>query len=151
IEPHTELENAVRAVKDKPTILSLTHDIADAHPVVRNVGGRYVGSFLHMFGFIFIDPVDFPLILQDDYGDLPAAKREYFERERENALYQVHIAARDIRERRPDIILMSRVEEWKQFLMMQPDMKQALADYEYVSTADNVEVWKRKEKTVPLP
>jgi hypothetical protein len=145
IDSRVHLESAVRAVKEKPTLLQITHSIFDSHPMIRNIGGRYVGSFMHMFGFTHIDNADIPLILKDSFEDLPPEKRAYFERERENSLYQLRIAAKDIRERKPDIILTHGGGIWQQFVMAQPDMKQALSDYEYVRTVNKVEIWRRKE------
>ncbi|MDR1828097.1 MAG: hypothetical protein LBR29_07185 [Methylobacteriaceae bacterium] len=141
-----QLEEAVRSVMEKPTLLQLGQDVTEAQPMIRNIGGRYVGSFSHFVSFWYVLPEDVPAVLKGDFKDMPEEKRRYFEQEAVNSRFLFKIAERDIRERRPDIILIPAWEGWKHFLFAQENLKNALEDYVHAKTSGKPPIRRCRKK-----
>lgn len=141
----TEVEKAVSQFVQHPTMLSLSPSLSDGHPLVRNLKGRWVGTYPSIWGAIHIHPDEFPLILNENFDDLPLDKRELFMNRKKVSLEQLATVADDIKERKPDIVIMHQNEVWKSFVLAQPDIQNALKDYELVARPGVLEIWKRKE------
>ena len=146
VPSNRDVERAVLDIAKKPKILSLTRDIAEGHPLVRDVNGLWVGSFPSLWAYAFVlQDSELPLILIDNYKDLPIKQKQLFETRRRTAIRQLKIAAKDIEERKPDIVILSQNNIWKQFIFSDPDMVHAMDDYEHAANVDLIELWKRKE------
>ena len=140
-----DAEQAVMKIKKHPKILSMTRDIAQGHPLARNVKGEWVGSYPDLWGFRFVlQDTELLLILRDNYDDLPPQQRRLFELRKRVSQNQLKVMARDISERKPDIIILAKNEIWNQFVFSDPDIEAAMKNYEHATDVDFIELWKRK-------
>lgn len=127
-----------------PTMLSLNRDLGEGHPLVRDIKGKWVGSYPSIWGYVNVLQEDLPLIKRDTFDDLPPKIRDRYTLMREASVEQLITTAKDIRERKPDIILLSKNHYWREFVLSQKDIQDALKDYEPAAEIGVTEIWKRK-------
>jgi hypothetical protein len=126
ILPDPVLQAAVeRVAPPSPRILSLSPQLTTGFPVTRNVGGTWVGSSPGLFtaaGSRFVGLND-PLALKGYREDL-----ESF--------------ARDVRRGSPDIVLVDKAA--KPWLLKEPVIVRAMADYRPALATEQTEIWVRR-------
>ena len=122
----------VQAVEDlgpHPKVLSLASDIAVGHPLVRQVGGRWVGTLMSSWIDLYIDRMHPGIGRAGPLGP--------------DLAFEEHVMASDIRDRRPDAVLAS-APGWTAWIGSEPLVHEALADYRLTGTFGSVMLWTRR-------
>jgi len=126
ILPQPGLAEAIRRVAPaRPSIITLGCQLVTAHPAVRHVNGRWVGSRAALFtaaGARFV-------------GLAKPGIRHWYDED-------LALFAADVRRSRPDIVLVETVE--KAGLLKQPVIRAVMRDYVPVARAADIEVWRRR-------
>ncbi len=123
------LVQAVENLGPHPKILSLASDIAVGHPLVRQVGGRWVGTLMSSWIDLYIDH------MHPGVGRAgPLAPDLAFEE---------RVMAADIRDKRPDAVL-AFAPGWTAWIANEPQVHDALADYRLTGTFGSVMLWTRR-------
>jgi hypothetical protein len=114
------LIDPIRALKARPSLLTITSDIAVGHPLVRELEGKWVSrtSALWITAGAYRRLVDEKLD-----PDQKAALKRFADRERD-------ILVEDITRNRPDIIVVEKgVFDWEAWARADPLLAAALASY----------------------
>ena len=123
------LVQAVEALGPHPKILSLASDVAVGHPLVRRVGGRWVGTLMSSWIDLYVDHIDPGAGRAGPLGvDLA---------------FEDRVMASDIRDRRPDAVLAS-APGWTAWIGSEPRVHDALADYRLIGNFGSVMLWTRR-------
>ena len=123
------LVQAVENLGPHPTILSLASDIAVGHPLVRRVGGRWVGTLMSSWIDFYVDRIDPGGGRAGPLGP--------------DLAFEDRVMASDIEFRRPDAVLASG-PGWTEWIGGEPLVRQALADYRLAGTFGSVMLWTRR-------
>ncbi len=123
------LVQAVETLGPQPKILSLDSDIAVGHPLVRRVGGRWVGTLMSSWIDLYVDCIDPGVGRKGPLGP--------------DLVFEDHVMASDIRDRRPDAVLAS-APGWSEWIGSAPEVHDALADYRLNGTFGSVMLWTRR-------
>ena len=127
-----EAPGLVRAVENlgpRPKILSLASDIAVGHPLVRRVGGRWVGTLMSSWIDFYVDRIDPTGGRAGPLGP--------------DLAFEDRVMASDIKNRRPDAVLASW-PGWTDWIGNDPLVRDALADYRLTGTFGSVMLWTRR-------
>jgi hypothetical protein len=126
----------VERLKSHPSMLAITSEIALGHPLVREVGGVWVGrvcsnwianGVLLRRRFQALDPATSALL--DKYEALDRS-----------------MLAEDIGRARPDIILVDRVHfDWQAWARLDPALRERLQDYREADTLHGVAILQRRD------
>lgn len=132
ILPPPGLVEALRQVAPpNPTMITLGTELTTAHPAVRNVDGRWVGSRASLFtvaGVQYRRP-----------APLPPAERAQLERwYRED----IRSFADDVAAGRPDVVLVEASE--KRWIAREPVLVTAMRPYRFAVRAGTIEIWLRR-------
>jgi hypothetical protein len=126
IRPDPAVAAMIRAVAPPaPSVIALSPQLTTGHPVVRNIGGRWVGSRAGLFtaaGARLVGLGD-PLTLQ--------AYRE-----------DIKSFTTDVQRHEPDVVLVHRPT--KSWLMQEPAIGEAMSAYRFEAGAGDTEVWLRR-------
>jgi hypothetical protein len=126
IWPDPAVASAIeRVAPASPTIIALSPQLTTGHPVTRNVDGRWAGSRAGLFTAAGASYVG----LND-----PVAKAAYDE--------DIQSFATDVQLHSPDIVLVHHAS--KRWLMGDPTIERAMADYRPAADTDETEVWVRR-------
>ncbi len=123
------LVQAVETLGPHPKILSLASDIAVGHPLVRRVGGRWVGTLMASWIDLYIDHIAPGVGRAGPLGP--------------DLAFEDRVMASDIRDRRPDAVLAS-APGWTAWIGSEPQVHDALADYRLTGTFGSVMLWTRR-------
>ena len=123
------LLQAVENLGPHPTILSLASDVAVGHPLVRRVGGRWVGTLMSSWIDFYVDRID------PGGGRAGPLGRDL--------AFEDRVMASDIKNRRPDAVLAS-VPGWGEWIGGEPLVHDALADYRLTGTFGSVMLWTKR-------
>ena len=118
----------------KPKILVICGDIALGHPLVREVGGEWVGRLSSQWISINAS------VMLADGRPLSQEERE---RLQSYIAYDRATLMQDIVERKPDLVLIEEVW-WKSTAAKKPDIVAVLSDYEAAGTVDEIVILRRK-------
>jgi hypothetical protein len=114
------LVEPIRRIKPQPAMLAITPDIAVGHPLVRRLGGRWVGSACSLWITAGV--------LQRQWSealDVPTRERLQAYMARDRAML-----AEDIRRERPDIVLVDEIAfDWNAWARSDPALSRALNAY----------------------
>jgi hypothetical protein len=127
------LERLVASFSPHPKILVIGPDIALGHPLTRNIGGDWVGTFPCLW---ITDTIDF-WRQQGRIDATDEAKYESYLR------YDRETLVADIRSKQPDVILVGQAT-WKEWAFAHADVALALADYAPVGALGEITVYGRK-------
>ena len=123
------LVQSVESLGPHPKILSLTSDIAVGHPLVRRVGGRWVGTLMSSWIDLYVDQIDPGVGRAGPLGP--------------DLAFEDRAMASDIRDRRPDAVLAS-APGWAEWIGGEPLVREAMADYRLSGTFGPVMLWTRR-------
>ena len=123
------LIQAVENLGPRPKILSLASDVAVGHPLVRRVGGRWVGTLMSSWIDLYINHIDPGLGRAGPLGP--------------DLAFEDRVMASDIRDRRPDAVLAS-APDWTAWIGSEPLVRAALADYRLTGIFGSVMLWTRR-------
>ena len=127
-----EAPGLVQAVADldpHPKILSLASDIAVGHPLVRRVGGRWVGTLMSSWIDLYVDHIAPGVGRAGPLGP--------------DLAFEDRVMASDIREKRPDAVLAS-APGWTDWINSEPKVHDALGDYRLAGTFGSIMLWTRR-------
>jgi hypothetical protein len=127
------LERLVASVAPHPKIVVIGSDIALGHPLTRNVGGVWVGTF----PFLWITDTIYFWREQGKLDSAAEARYAPFLR------YDRETLVADIDGKKPDAILIAD-DNWKGWAFSHTDLAAALADYTPVGAVGEVTVYGRK-------
>jgi hypothetical protein len=133
IRPPAGLKEAVeRVAPPHPTVVTLGPDLLTGHPVVRNVGGTWVGSRPALF------------IVAGARRALATAPKT--KRARLQGWYEadLHAFATDLSSRHPDVVLVD-ARPGVAWLREEPVIRAAMANYRPAARANDVEIWIRRQ------
>jgi hypothetical protein len=121
------LVDKVRALKPHPTMLIISSDLSIGHPLVRRVGGEWVGRP----GHLWITGAAYQQLVQNKPdAATKAALRRYLQRDRD-------MLVEDIRRGKPDIIITERhIFDWYAWAQADPLIAAELAHYREAGSAD---------------
>lgn len=134
------LEKPVARLSPHPKVIALSDDIAIGHPLVRNIGGRWVGSSCSLF-------LAGGAISREQHQSLSPEVRQRMERI--IALDRGRLLA-DLRAGRPDVILVdhylfSRTRfDWGAWAKSDPALARELAAYRPAETVGRISIWLRR-------
>ncbi len=111
------LAAAISRLAPHPRMMEISAEIADGHPLVRQVGGRWVGTFCSNW-------ITAGLVRQRGTLASDALRRLQALSERERA-----IMVRDIAAGRPDVILLQDGKPWTDYVAQGPELASALQDF----------------------
>lgn len=132
-EEYPGLTGAVRRIgPPHPKIMAVTAELDVGHPIVRRVGGVWAGQPHSLWLMLSAQ-----MLIDAKRGD--AAKLAAFVDQ------DARMFADNVRERQPDIILVSR-DETGERMMKNPDIAMAMNHYELAGIADEIGIWTPKEK-----
>lgn len=120
---------AVEALGPHPRIMSLASDIAVGHPLVRQIGGQWVGTLMSSWIDLYIDSIAPGAGRTGPLGP--------------DLAFEDRVMASDIRDRRPDAVLAS-APGWTEWIGGEPQVREALADYRLTGTFGSVMLWTRQ-------
>ena len=123
------LVQAIENLGPNPKILSLASDIAIGHPLVRRVGGRWVGTLMSSWIDVYVDRIDPRGGRAGPLGP--------------DLAFEDRVMASDIRNRRPDAVLAS-APGWGEWIGGEPLVHDALADYRLTGAFGSVMLWTRR-------
>ncbi len=123
------LPQAVADLGPHPKVLSLASDIAVGHPLVRRVGGRWVGTLMSSWIDFYVDHIDPGAGRAGPLGP--------------DLAFEDRVMAADIRNRRPDAVLAS-APGWTEWINSEPLVRDAMADYRLAGTFGSVMLWTRR-------
>ena len=123
------LVQAVESLGPNPRMMSLASDIAVGHPLVRQVGGRWVGTLMASWIDLYIARIAPGVGRAGPLGP--------------DLAFEDRVMASDIRDRRPDAVLAS-VPGWTEWIGSEPLVHEALADYRLTGTFGSVMLWTRR-------
>jgi hypothetical protein len=127
------LERLVSSLAPHPKILVIGPDISLGHPLTRNVGGVWVGTYPYLW---ITDTINY-WSQQGKLDQATAAKyAAYLRQDRETLVA-------DIDGKNPDAILFAD-DKWKGWAFSHADLAAALADYAPVGAVGEVTVYGRK-------
>jgi hypothetical protein len=129
------LAGPIRQVKPHPTMLEISGDPAVGQPLVREVGGRWVGTV----SFLWITFGGQWRRTHENLAPATAARiADYMALDR-------RLLVGDIRRARPDIILVEKAPtDWEAWARADPEIAELLKPYSEVVTMNNVLVLKRE-------
>lgn len=125
------LAEAVAGIGPHPRIMSLAPDIAIGHPLVRRVGGLWVGTLMSSWIELYVDRIAHGLGREGPYGAELA--------------FEDRTMASDIRGRHPDAVLAS-ASDWDGWIAGAPEVAAALAGYRPAGTYGSVTLWTRRPR-----
>ncbi|HKC32387.1 MAG TPA: hypothetical protein VKC16_02915, partial [Xanthobacteraceae bacterium] len=137
------LAGPIRQAKPHPTMLEISSDPAIGQPLIREVGGRWVGTV----SFLWITFGGHWRRTHESLSPETAARiADYIALDR-------RLLVGDIRRARPDIILVEKAPtDWEAWARADPEIAELLKSYSEVVTMNNVLVLKREsdgpERTV---
>lgn len=112
-----ELAETIARLSPHPRMMAISSDIADGHPLVRELGGRWVGTFCSNW---------ITAALANRRASLPPNDLDRLEAlsDRERA-----IVLRDVAVGRPDVILLQDGRTWIDYVAGSPGLASALAAF----------------------
>ncbi|WP_162789279.1 MULTISPECIES: hypothetical protein [Sphingomonas] len=126
IRPDPTLAVAIaRVAPPHPTMMTLGSDLVTGHPVVRNIGGRWVGRRAALFtaaGALYVGL------------DKPGIRHWYDE--------DLAQWVADVRAHRPEVMLVE--DSNRGWLLKEPQVRAAMRDYRPAARAGEIEVWRRR-------
>lgn len=126
IRPDPAIAAAIRAVAPvHPKIIALSTQLATGHPVTRNVDGHWVGSRPALFTAAGAG--------RAGLGD-PQVRQAYRQ--------DIDSFPADVARRSPDVVLVSKYS--KPWLMAEPAIARAMANYRPVAQAGDTEIWVKR-------
>jgi hypothetical protein len=130
----SDLVEPIRRIKANPTMLAISSDTSVGHPLVRQVGGKWVGRV----GSLWITSGVLNRRIQ---GKLDA---ETMARLDSHAARDLAMLVEDIARRRPDIILVDMAPfDWLAWAHQDPTLSELLRGYQEVETTDKVLILRR--------
>ena len=129
------LNARVEAITPKPKLLSITADIAVGHPLVREIGGTWVGSVCSQWAAAGVITQ-----LRTEADPARRARLETLMQGDRDRLVA------DIDKGRPDIILIETSFDWIAWAKADPALAAALAAYEPIETVTGIAIWARKDR-----
>jgi hypothetical protein len=130
----TMLNEPIRRLAANPRVAIISHDVSVGHPLVRQVGGTWVNRV----GSLWVT-AGVRVRTRGEMLDADTAKRlaAYAERDRA-ALVE------DIRQNRPDIVLIDRVGfDWEAWARADPALAEQLAAYRTAASPDRYVILRR--------
>jgi hypothetical protein len=130
----------VSRLSPHPKLIALSDDISVGHPLVRKLGGQWVGSACSLF-------LAGAAISRETHGSLSPEERQKMESI--IALDRIRLLA-DIRAGHPDVILVdhllfSRIPfDWAAWAESDPALARELAAYEPAETVGRISIWLRR-------
>jgi hypothetical protein len=128
---HGVLLEAVRRIKERPSIAVVSDDLALAHPLVRALGGTFVGRTCSQWithGAMFVR----------QYLETSEAERETLAR---LEAFDADLVATDLA-KRPDIVLVERTPiDYAQWIAAHKNVAAELANYRFVERLDGIEIF----------
>lgn len=128
------LAEAIVATKPHPTMMALTSDIALGHPLVRDVGGRWVGTF----------PAEWISSNADQLRALGVSPETDAELQRLSREERATVAG-DLRTRQPDVVLVHGAR-WQAYIDTDPTLRESFAPYRFRGAYGPVGLWTRTEQ-----
>ena len=116
----TAFAERVRRIDPHPRMLAITSDISLGHPLVRELGGTWVGRMCSNW-------ISNGVVLRRRFETLDAATAALLDRY--EALDRAMLAE-DIRRARPDVILVQRIRfDWEAWARSDPALREQLEHY----------------------
>lgn len=134
IEEHKGLRAAIaRLAPAHPRMIAMARQLDFGHPVVRQVGGQWVGRQNALWASSFVAQ------LMPDAASDPSyrARLENYRHE------DLAAFAEDVRKGRPDVILVEN-KATREFVSRRPETSGILDHYDKGGTAGEIEIWLRK-------
>ena len=128
------VEEEIIKIAPNPTMLTLSANAGIGHPIVRDIKGKWVGSFGSVFMALSLNKAQQKEVLNEGRYDAPYLQ---------HISWQINIIANDIQTRKPTIILNDDFLEWRQFILSYPQLAKAMQAYKLVKVVDQIEIWKR--------
>ena len=134
LEEHPGLTAAVRRVgPPRPKIIALSGELDLGHPLVRTVGGEWVGQSHSLWLMLSAQ-----FLLETRRGDATRLA-QYVDQD-------ARMFADNVRDRKPDIILVGD-GEWTERMSAHRYIATAMKNYELVETVTKIGVWRPKQGT----
>jgi hypothetical protein len=127
----------IRRLKARPSLLAITSDISVGHPLVRQLGGRWVSRVSNLW---ISSGVSVRLADEKLTPDMQARLRRYGARDRD-------MLAEDILRNRPDIILVQRdISDWDKWARSDPLLVECLKAYHEAAVIGTFTILRRNEE-----
>lgn len=126
----------IRASVQNPSVALIGAGIEAGHPMTRMIGGRWIGSYcsdwLGAMAFVF--------------GDVARAEGNAETAKRYDAMLADFVSRRsaELRQARPDIVLLQQGDGWVDAFLQQPAMAGFMDDFTQIAEDGRVRVYRRK-------
>ncbi len=128
------LEQALAEVAPHPTVMALTSDISIGHPLVREVAGRWVGTF----------PAEWTIKGAETLRDRGVSTGTDQELQALSDAERV-ITTQDVVFKQPDAILVQG-PRWQRYIEENPELAAAFQNYERRGDYGRVTLWARRRR-----